>query len=233
MQMLNQKKRINRIIKKSHLLVFGSLLAFLGVGILSFNHILRIKNIVYSDMMLMISDSIMGNEVIENIPNVEELPSNSGDSNQSQIPPSSSGDGKVEPPPIDYSKYLGVLEIPRISLKRGFYNTDSRYNNIEYNVTLVAGSTMPDVSRGNLILMAHSGDAYISFFAYLYKLGIGDNIYVTYNNVKYHYKLVNIYNVLKDGNVTIVRNYDHTTLTLITCTKDSSNEQTVYIAEMV
>ena len=27
---------------------------------------------------------------------------------------------------------------------------------------------MPDVENGNLILMAHSGDAYISFFAYLY-----------------------------------------------------------------
>ena len=35
---------------------------------------------------------------------------------------------------IDYSKYVGVLEIPKIGLKRGFYNTDSKYNSIEYNV---------------------------------------------------------------------------------------------------
>ena len=31
---------------------------------------------------------------------------------------------------IDYSKYVGVLEIPKIGLKRGFYNTDSKYNSI-------------------------------------------------------------------------------------------------------
>ena len=64
---------------------------------------------------------------------------------------------------IDYSKYLGVLEIPKIGLKRGFYNIGSRYNNISYNVTIVDGSDLPDVANGNLILMAHSGDSYISY----------------------------------------------------------------------
>ena len=76
------------------------------------------------------------------------------------------------------------MEIPKIGLKRGFYNTDSKYNNIQYNVTLVDGSNLPDVVGGNLILMAHSGDAYISFFAYLYRLNVGDVAYVAYNGGK-------------------------------------------------
>ena len=134
---------------------------------------------------------------------------------------------------INYSKYAGVLEIPKIGLKRGFYNTDSKYNSIEYNVSVVAGSSMPDVANGNLMLMAHSGDAYISFFAYLYRLNVGDSAYVTYQGNKYQYKIVNIYTVPKTGKVAIYRNYNKTTLTLITCTKNDDTTQTLYIAELV
>ena len=133
---------------------------------------------------------------------------------------------------IDYSSYLGVLEIPAIRLKRGFYGLDSRYNNIKYNVTLVEGSSMPDEYQGNLILMAHSGDSYISFFAYLYKLNIGDECYITYNGNGYRYVITNIYNVQKNGVVSINRDRSKNTLTLITCTKDDDYSQTVYIAEL-
>lgn len=134
---------------------------------------------------------------------------------------------------VDYSKYTGVLEIPKIGLKRGFYSLGSKYNDIQYNVSVVEGSNYPDVVNGNLILMAHSGDSFISYFAYLYKLVVGDDCYVSYNGLIYHYKIVNIYEVEKTGAVRISRNYDQTTLTLITCTKDNDHAQTVYIAELV
>ena len=134
---------------------------------------------------------------------------------------------------VDYSKYLGVLEIPKIGLKRGFYNIDSRYNDIQYNVAMVKGSTLPDVKNGNLILMAHSGWAAISYFEYLYNLSLGDKAYVTYKGKKYTYKLVKVYDVVKNGKVKIVRSYDKTTLTLITCTRNNDKAQTVYILELV
>lgn len=134
---------------------------------------------------------------------------------------------------VDYSKYLGVLEIPKIRLKRGFYNVGSKYNNIQYNVAMVEGSNLPDIDKGNLILMAHSGTAYISYFAYLYKLNIGDDAYVSYAGNTYHYQIANIYEVEKNGSLVIRRNYDKTTLTLITCTKDNDFTQTVYICELV
>ena len=132
---------------------------------------------------------------------------------------------------IDYSRYLGVLEIPKIGLKRGFYGLGSKYNNIKYNVTMVSGTSLPDQVNGNTILMAHSGDAYISFFAYLYKLRVGDYAYITYKGNKYAYHVVNIYNVPKVGVVSIRRNNLKTCLTLITCTKNSKTEQTIYILE--
>lgn len=219
--MLIQKKNKNnkkiKNIKKSHLLLIGSLLVFFGIVLLSYNHLLDLRNQVFSEMLLLFSESSPSEEEKVDVPNIENV-----------------SDGTVyHEENIDYDKYLGVIEIPRIGLKRGFYNTNSKYNSIEYNVTLIRGSTMPDVSGGNLMLMAHSGDAYISYFAYLYRLSIGNDIYITYNKNKYTYKIVNIYNVDKNGKVPIYRNYDKTTLTLITCTKDDSTKQTVYIAELV
>lgn len=225
MQMLNHQKVSKKSFRKSQLLIIGSFLVFLGILVLSFNHLRAIKDSVFSDMQIAISDSIPDkteeNVVVEKDAEIiiNDNTQNTQVQEQSQV--------------INYSKYLGVLEIPRIGLKRGFYGTDSKYNDIQYNVTLVKGSTMPDVPNGNLILMAHSGDAYNSYFNYLYRLNIGNSAYVTYKGKKYQYKLVNVYTVPKVGSVTIVRNYDKTTLTLITCTNNDSTSQSVYILELV
>ena len=222
MQMQNQQK-VNNKIKKSQTLIFGSLLVFGGFIFLSWNYFLRMRDEVYSDMKIAMMD--------QEIPEQQQIVSNN---NNEIIVNNQPVDEHYEPEyVVDYSKYLGVLEIPKIGLKRGFYGTDSRYNSIQYNVTLVNGSSMPDVNNGNLILMAHSGDAYISYFAYLYKLNIGDDAYVTYYGNKYHYQIVNIYDVPKIGAVTIKRNTERTTLTMITCTKDNDYSQTIYIAELV
>ena len=220
MRMLNQKnKQTNRKkIRKSPICLFGSLLVIIGISILLFNHVKELKEQLFSDMQLKIDNNI-SDEIVEDIPEVEEK-------KETQPEPQ-------EEKKIDYTKYLGVLEIPKIGLKRGFYGFDSRYNNIERNVTLVGGSTMPDVVNGNLILMAHSGSAYVSFFAYLYRLNVGDMAYVTYNGIKYKYQIVNIYNIPKTGQATITRNMDRSCMTLITCTKDSETEQTIYILEQV
>ena len=237
MQMLNLSKII-RNLKKSHSLLIGSLLIFIGFVVLTCNYFMKMTDEVYSEMKISMMDVSINNEVkIDD--DLKNLIDNNSNNDINDVNTNTNTNIKVEQPvvpvpaPIDYSKYYGVLEIPRISLKRGFYNIDSKYNTIEKNVTMVKGSAMPDVDNGNLILMAHSGDAYISFFAYLYLLGIGDNAFITYNGVKYQYKIVNIYQVEKSGMVLINRNLDKNTLTLITCTKDDDKSQTVYIAELV
>ena len=225
MQMLNLSKIIKNL-KKSHSLLIGSLLIFVGVITLSWDYLLRMTDEVYSDMRISMMDVSTSGEVeIEN--DLQNLNTNTTENNTITEP--------VQQPvaTVDFSKYYGVIEIPRIELKRGFYNTDSKYNTIEKNVTMVQGSTMPDVDKGNLILMAHSGDSYISFFAYLYVLREGDNVFITYNGIKYQYRIVNIYYVEKNGMVLVTRDLDKTCLTLITCTKDDDTSQTVYIAELV
>lgn len=222
MSMLKNKRNLNnnkKNLKKSQILLFGSLLIFLGGCILSFNYFYKLRNEIFSDMLISLSD-VEKTEKVEDVPVTKEVKKDKKKNRTNTTYK------------IDYSKYLGVLRIPKINLKRGFYGTNSKYNTIEYNVTMLKGSDLPDVTNGNLILIAHSGDAYISYFRYLYKLKKGDMAYVTYNGTEYAYKIVKIYNEPKTGVVTVNRNYNKTTLTLITCTKDSDKKQTIYIAEL-
>lgn len=132
----------------------------------------------------------------------------------------------------DIESYIGYLEIPKINFKRGFYDINSSLNNVESNIEIIKGSSLPDVINGNLIIAGHSGTGWKAFFRNLYKLEIGDEAIVTYAGLNYKYQIKDIYKQKNTGKVAIKRNYDITTLTLITCTKDDSSTQTIYIAEL-
>lgn len=129
-------------------------------------------------------------------------------------------------------EYIGYLNIPKINLTKGFYSKNSVNNDIDKNILVIKESSYPDVDKGNLIIAGHSGNSWKAFFNDLYKLEKGDYAYVTYKNKKYAYKIVNIYKQDKVGTIAIYRNYDKTTLTLVTCTNNSSTTQTVYILEL-
>lgn len=199
-------------------MLFGSLLIFVGVVTLSFGHLKVLKELIYENVRLALLDysnkqTRKNKKVIDKKEEVEEV-------KQEEV---------VEKKPVIKYDYIGYLEIPKIRLKRGFVDVNSKYNDIQYNVTISKNGNMPDVDNGNFILYAHSGDAYISFFAYLYRLEIGDFAYITYNGVKYTYQLVKIENLPKTGILELNRpSINNKELTLITCTKDSDTLQTVY-----
>ena len=69
-------------------------------------------------------------------------------------------------------KYIMVIEIPKLKLKRGIYPLGSKLNSIEYNIELLKGSIMPNADNSNLILAAHNGNSRVSYFNNLYKLKI-------------------------------------------------------------
>ena len=110
---------------------------------------------------------------------------------------------------------------------------NSKPNNVDYNMQIIKPSNYPDVDKGNLIIASHSGSSSISYFKHLYKLKVGDNAYIYYNNVKYTYKIVNIYKEPKTGYLNIYRDLDQTTLTLVTCTKNDDTTQTIYICNLI
>ncbi len=134
--------------------------------------------------------------------------------------------------PVTYD-YIGKIIIKKIGLERGFVSKNSKYNSVDYGIETHKISDYPNVSKGNLILLSHSGTSYRSFFRNLYKLSIGDECIIEYQGKEYKYVIKKIYNKPKIGKITIDRDYNKTTLTLITCTHNSKTEQTVYIAELV
>ena len=200
-------------LSKNAKLTLGILLLFLGISCLLFTYFKTIKSNIFNEKNLKYFEEVDIAETIEEV--VDET-----------VPE------ETTTPVINYN-YIGYLDIPKINLKRGFVSLNSKYNSISYNVMLIKGSSMPDVKNGNLILAAHRGNSSVSFFDKLYKLNLGDEANVTYNDKIYTYKLVNTYLEAKDGTIAIYRDENKTTLTLITCTRGDKKTQTVFIFELV
>ncbi len=211
------QKKLNNIEKKRmspHVTAFiGAAITLIGGFFLSYNYVQAKKIIAYDYMSNLFYN---GNEVITiteeektNKPIVEE-----------------------KLPEEVTNEYIGYLIIPKINLTKGFLDVRSTENDVEKNILVVDGSNYPDTDRGNLILAGHSGTGWKAFFNELYQLQVGDTAYVTYKEKKYVYRIANIYKQPKTGKLAIYRDYDKTTLTLITCTNNDSGTQTIYIAEL-
>lgn len=141
-------------------------------------------------------------------------------------------EGEEEIDDVVTNDYIGYLNIAKINLTKGFVDKRSEENNVDKNIMVIQESSYPDVDKGNLIIAGHSGTGWNAYFNDLYRLQTGDIATVQYKNKKYNYKIVNIYKQKKVGTIAIYRDYNKTTLTLVTCTNDDSSTQTIYIAEL-
>ena len=122
-----------------------------------------------------------------------------------------------------------VLEIEKVGLRKGVYSLESTQNTIEKNVAIMKESSLPDEEKGNVVLEAHNGTANISYFNQLHLLEIGDKASIYFEGTKYTYLIENIYDVEKDGSVEVSRDLNKSTLTLITCKKNTEDRQLVII----
>lgn len=127
------------------------------------------------------------------------------------------------------SEYIGLLEIPKINLLRGFYSYNHEENDVDKNIYLVEQSDMPDVENGLLILASHSGNSKVAFFNELDLLKEGDKVIINYNNQEYIYYINSFYNEPKDGYLKIIKDNKKSTIALITCNRNNKNYQTIYI----
>ena len=112
------------------------------------------------------------------------------------------------------SNYIGVLEIPRINLKKGLVDINSKYNNIDNNIQILSND-ISNIETETIILAAHSGSGYKAFFKDLDKLKLGDRASVYCNEKKYDYVVSKIYTEVKDGDIEIFDSSD--LLVLTTC----------------
>lgn len=224
-------------IKNSTILFLGLIIIFIGICFTLYEYFEEKKNNTFSKMNIILYENEFPENIIDEnnqdiiIEEIDTSNSNDGNNEGNDINQNNTSNNTQNDNKVVYN-YKGILEIPKINLKRGFFDLSSNYNNVSKNVTVINGSTFPDEENNNLILAAHSGNCSICYFDKLYKLSIGDIAYINYNGTKYTYKAVNIYNVDKNGTVAIYRDYKKNTLTLITCTRNSDTEQTVYIFEL-
>ena len=139
------------------------------------------------------------------------------------------GEENIDPPLISYN-YVGVLEIPKINLRKGFTSIDDKNNDVNKNIEVLKESDMPNVVGGNLIIAGHSGTGRIAYFSNIYKLSNKDIINIYYNNKKYIYEVVDKYEIDKKGIMNIRKDKSKTTLTLITCSTSNEKKQIVIIS---
>ncbi len=197
---------------KSHIIV-GSL--FLTIGLILFGYKYLLKRI----------NSVEEEFKINNFFNNQIPVSNNIDVNNNQV--------DVENELVDYNNYIAILEIPSISLKKGIFSKDNINNFVDVNIQILDDSDMPDSENGNFILAGHSGNSLVSYFSDLDKVKEDDIVNVYYNNVKYSYKIVNIYIQEKNGIIKIYRDKNKSTVTLTTCSELNNYEQLVLIGNLV
>lgn len=221
------------------LLTIGTMLVILSFCLLIYDKFELVKDNVFNDIELEKYKENIKNDVQNNPSNDENINNDNNDNNLVDDNNLELDDVTEEKEIKESTKkkiqkeYIGYLEIEKLNLKQGLVSKNSRYNNVNYNIQLLSSSDYPDKEGGNTILAAHSGTSHISYFKNLYKLSVGEEARIYYKGYVYTYKIVDIYNVPKVGSIEIKRDINKTCLTLITCTKNSKTEQTVYILELV
>lgn len=218
--MLKRKTKNNNQ-RKSQLLIVGSFLIIIGIGILGgkiVNNYLDkkqeqdlINNFYEQQEEYVVDVPVMEEELVE-----EEVVEQEEKK-------------ETTTPTINY---IAVIKIPKIGLEKGLASKGSYWNNVNRNIEILSESDMPDVENGNVILAGHSGNSGVSYFRKLNKLQNDDTVSIVYNGKEYKYKMVNSYEIEKNGYAHIVRNAEKSTLTLITC-KHNTNKQIVVICELV
>ena len=127
--------------------------------------------------------------------------------------------------------YLFEIEIPKIKLKKEIYNLDSQLNDVNKGIELLEPLSLPENENSCIILASHNGNSNVSYFNKLYKLELKDKIIINYNQKKYVYQIVNIYDIVKNGKAIIKKSNYNNIVVLITC--KGKNKQTIYIASLI
>lgn len=127
---------------------------------------------------------------------------------------------------------IGRLMIEKINLDQPLYDINSPNNNVEENVTILKGSSLPTDNKGTIFLAAHSGTGDIAYFNDLDKLKVNDEIIFKYNNINYHYLVDKIFEEEKDGDIEITKSSDNQ-LVLTTCSKKDSKKQLIVNSNLI
>lgn len=127
--------------------------------------------------------------------------------------------------------YLGILEIPSIQLKKGFYAINSNKNKVSQNIQVLTESTMPD-QKGNFILASHSGNGWNAFFKDLNKVEVGQKVFIYYDGIKYCYQIYDKYLEKKTGFISVSYT-NKQMITLTTCSQEHKGNQIIVLGILI
>ena len=178
-----------------------------GIAIIGYDYFMEKKATTYESMSILLSDEPA--VVYETEDGSSTVPRINGDTS-----------GKVKKNKKVTYNYIGRIMIPKIKLDRGFLKYGQSGNNVDQNVTVLKGSSYPDVENSNLLLASHSGSGWNAYFNKIDKLKKGDYAYITYGGKKYTYQMFKRYKDKKsDKRITIYNYGNGKFLTLVTCRK--------------
>lgn len=123
---------------------------------------------------------------------------------------------------------IGLIEIPKINISYPIIEN----TNEELLKASVCRFSGPLPNRiGNLCIAGHNYNNTL-MFSNLYKLNIGDTIYITdLNNTKLEYIIYDKYHV-DENNLKCIENSKNIELTLITCKNSNNKKRTIIKAKM-
>ena len=114
------KKERNK--NKSHLVLVGSLLLLIALLLVGGNILYNYLSYQKEQKQI---DNFLNKEIV-----IEKEPTTEEDNNVKE-----NEEVKEEIP-----NYIGILEIPNISLKKGFYSIDNKNNNVNKNIEILQNS---------------------------------------------------------------------------------------------
>ena len=123
------------------------------------------------------------------------------------------------------SNYYGFLIIPSLNMSYGFYDTQSKLNDVNKNVALIDSNI-----ENTYILAAHSGSGNLAYFNDLKYLRKKDKIYLKFENKTLEYEVVNIRSNIKNGKIRIKNKENQ--LILTTCDQIKKGNQLIIEANL-
>lgn len=121
---------------------------------------------------------------------------------------------------------IGKLIINKININHNLYDINNPQNNVDKNITILSGSTSPELKESIIFIAAHSGTGKTAYFKNLDKLNKNDNITLIYKNKKYNYIVKEKWETNKNGYLDIQKE-NINQLILTTCSPNKKNKQLI------
>lgn len=124
-----------------------------------------------------------------------------------------------------------ILDVPAINIENALVKiggTDLNHSLIQYPGTATPGNPGAPVVFGHSVLRqfynpsVNNPRRYISIFSKIMTLDVGDDVYITYQGAKYHYRVTNKTEVKPEDVFILKQNYDARQFKLVTCTPEGT-----------